>query len=115
MSHVCNPCERWEELGLGLAVVLYRRTQIVLSAARLLPAHRRLPHASFLSGLWWKLLSIQPARIVACLPHLQRFSKADFYLPTSFVIEGFSAGSYTGAVIALALRQLFQNAGSLPS
>ena len=111
LSLTSNPCERWAELGLGRAAVLHRRTQIVLSAARLLPAHRRFPHLSFLSGLWWKLLSIQPARILACLPFMQRFGKGNkgssLYTPRSFMIEGFSAGSYAGAVIALAARQLF--------
>ena len=35
------------------------------AASLLLPAHRRLPHQAFLSGLWWKLLSLQPLR--SCL------------------------------------------------
>ena len=43
---------KWEQLGFGKAAVLYRRTQIVLKAARLLPPHTRLPHKAFLSGLW---------------------------------------------------------------
>ena len=64
-SHIQDPCKRWERLGFGKAAVLYRRTQIVLNAARLLPAHRRLPHKAFLSGLWWKLLSIQPMQLLA--------------------------------------------------
>ena len=37
----------------------------VLQAARLLPAHRRLPHQVFLSGLWWA--SIAPATATSCL------------------------------------------------
>ena len=61
-----NPCQKWEALGYGKAVLLYQRTQQVLQAARLLPAHRRLPHQAFLSGLWWKLLSLQPLRLLAC-------------------------------------------------
>ena len=43
MSQIGNPCEQWEELGLRFAAVLHRRTQLVLSAARLVPAHRRRP------------------------------------------------------------------------
>ena len=39
-----NPCQKWEALGYGKATLLYQRTQHVLQAARLLPAHRRLPH-----------------------------------------------------------------------
>ena len=54
-SHTQDPCQKWEALGLGKAVLLYQRTQQVLKAARLLPAHRRLPHKAFLSGLWWKI------------------------------------------------------------
>lgn len=73
LAHTQDPGERWEQLGLGDAAVLYRRTQIVLSAARMLPAHRRLPHQSFLSGLWWKLLSIQPIKLIASLPLLCPF------------------------------------------
>ena len=60
-----NPCQKWEDLGYGKAALLYQRTQHVLKAARLLPAHRRLPHQAFLSGLWWKLLSLQPLRLIA--------------------------------------------------
>ena len=65
-----NPCQKWEDLGYGKAALLYQRTQHVLQAARLLPAHRRLPHQAFLSGLWWKLLSLQPLRLLAYLPVL---------------------------------------------
>ena len=53
------------------AALLCRRTQIMLEAARLLPAHRRLPHATFLNGLWWKLLSTQPERILTHPPLLR--------------------------------------------
>ena len=69
----------------------------MLEAARLLPAHRRLPHATFLNGLWWKLLALQPERILACLPLLQQSSRstsaAELYCPAEFRLEGFSAGS----------------------
>ena len=34
-----NPCQKWEDLGYGKAALLYQRTQHVLKAARLLPAH----------------------------------------------------------------------------
>ena len=37
-----NPCQKWEDLEYGKAALLYQRTQHVLQAARLLPAHRRL-------------------------------------------------------------------------
>ena len=111
MSLTAQPCERWQELGFGRASVLYRRTQIMLEAARLLPAHRRLPHVTFLNGLWWKLLALQPERVLACLPKMRQrcssISAAQLYCPTEFKVEGFSAGSYTGAVIFLALRRLF--------
>ena len=46
ISLTVQPCMRWQELGFGQASVLYRRTQIMLEAARLLPAHRRLPHVT---------------------------------------------------------------------
>ena len=88
-----DPCERWEDLGYGRTAILYRRTQIVLAAARLLPAHRRLLHTSFLSGLWWKLLSLQPARILMCLPFLKRIGNRTnaegLYSPSEFHVESF--------------------------
>ena len=111
ISLTVQTCRRWQELGFGRAAVLYRRTQIMLEAARLAPAHRRRPHATFLNGLWWKLLALQPERIIACLPHLQPSSRSisadELYCPVEFYIEGYSAGSYTGAVLFLALRRLF--------
>ena len=86
MSHTTDPCECWEELGYGRTATLYRRTQVVLEASRQLPAHRRVPHAAFLSGLWWKLLSVQPARILMCLPYLSRIGNstnaAGLYAPS---------------------------------
>ena len=81
--------------------------QHVLQAARLLPAHRRLPHQAFLSGLWWKLLSLQPLRLIAYLPVLGCLRPAEQEDPTHFTVNGFSAGSCTGAVIALAIRCLW--------
>ena len=98
---------KWEHLGFGRAAVLYRRTQIVLNAARLLPAHRRLPHKALLSGLWWKLLSIQPLQLLAALPMLGFLRQATQPTPVHFAVNGFSAGSYTGAVIGLAIRCLW--------
>ena len=89
----------------------------MLEAARLLPAHRRLPHATFLNGLWWKLLSTQPERILTCLPHLlqssHNASAEGLYFPREFHIDGFSAGSYTGAVLFIALRTLFPECRAL--
>ena len=102
-----NPCQKWEDLGYGKAALLYQRTQQVLKAARLLPAHRRLPHQAFLSGLWWKLLSLQPQRLLAYLPMLGCLRPVEQEDPTHFTVNGFSAGSYTGAVIALAIRCLW--------
>ena len=110
LSYTTNPCESWEALGCGRAATLYRRTQVVLEASRQ-PAHRRVPHAAFLSGLWWKLLSFQPARILTRLPFLSRIGNstnaAGLYAPTKFHVEGFCAGSYTGATIVIALCALF--------
>ena len=110
MSLTMQPCVRWQELRFGRASLLYRRTQIMLEAARLLPAHRRLPHVTFLNGLWWKLLALQPERILACPPLLQQsssstYSAAGLYCPAEFRLEGFSAGSYTGAVLFLAAKR----------
>ena len=102
-----NPCQKWEDLGYGKAALLYQRTQHALKAARLLPAHRRLPHQAFLSGLWWKLLSLEPLRLIAYLPVLGCLRPAEQDDPTHFTVNGFSAGSYTGAVIALAIRCLW--------
>ena len=98
----CSPCQKWEALGYGKATLPYQRTQHVLQAARLLPAHRRLPHPAFLSGLWWKLLSLQPLRLLACLPGLGCLRPTEEAEPPHFTVNGFSAGSHTGAVIALA-------------
>ena len=102
-----SPCQKWEALGYGKATLLYQRTQHVLQAARLLPAHRRLPHPAFLSGLWWKLLSLQPLRLLAYLPGLGCLRPTEEAEPPHFTVNGFSAGSYTGAVIALAIRCLW--------
>ena len=102
-----NPCQKWEDLGYGKATVIYQRTQLVLKAARLLPAHRRLPHQAFLSGLWWKLLSLQPLRLLAYLPGLGCLRPEVQEDPIHFTVNGFSAGSHTGAVIALAIRCLW--------
>ena len=103
--------ECWETLGYGRAATLYRRTQVVLEASRQVPAHRRVPHAAFLSGLWWKLLSFQPERILKCLPYLACVGNstevARLHTPTKFHVEGFSAGSYTGATFVIALCTLF--------
>ena len=49
-------------------------------------------------------MSFQPARILMCLPYLSRIG---LYAPSMFHVEGFSAGSYTGATIVLALCVLF--------
>ena len=106
-SHTQDPCHRWEDLGFGKAALLYQRTQQVLKAARLLPAHRRLPHKAFLSGLWWKLLSLQPLQLIACLPLLSCFRNVTQAAPEHFTVNGFSAGSYTGAVIVSAIRCLW--------
>ena len=43
----------------------------MLEAARLLPAHRRLPHATFLN-----LLALQPERVVARLSNLHPRSRS---------------------------------------
>ena len=102
-----NPCQKWEDLGYGKAAVIYQRAQLVLKAARLLPAHRRLPHQAFLSGLCWKLLSLQPLRLLAYLPGLGCLRPDVQEDPIHFTVNGFSAGSYTGAVIALAIRCLW--------
>ena len=102
-----DPCQKWESLGLGKATQMYQRTQQVLKAARLLPAHRRLPHKAFLSGLWWKLLSLHPLQLVAYLPMLSCLRPRGQADAIHFTVNGFSAGSYTGAVIALALRCLW--------
>ena len=78
-------------LGYGKAGLLYQRAQHVLQAARLLPAHRRLPHQAFLSGLWWKLLSLQPLRLLAYLPVLGCLRPAEQADPPHFTVIGFSA------------------------
>ena len=103
-AHTQDPFQKWEDLGLGKASLLYQRSQKVFESARLLPAHRRLPHKAFLSGLWWKLHSLQPMRLVACMPMLSCLQQVVSAAPVHFTINGFSAGSYTGAVIALAIR-----------
>ena len=92
------------KLKSSKATLLYQRTQYVLQAARLLPAHRQLPHPAFLSGLWWKLLSLQPLRLLFCLPELGSLRPTEEAEPPHFTVNGFSAGSYTGAVIASAIR-----------
>ena len=46
-------------------------------------------------------------QLVATLPMLGHLRTAAQPSPEHFVVEGFSAGSYTGAVIALAIRCLW--------
>ena len=55
--------------------------------------------------LQWNVL--QPLRLLAYLPVLGCLRPAEQEDPTHFTVNGFSAGSYTGAVIALAIRCLW--------
>ena len=86
-----------------------------LEAARLLPAHRRLPHVTFLNGLWWKLLA-QHSRSV-----LLRASRICSYVAVAsarlscIVLQNFASKALALAAILLALRRLFPHADSLPS
>ena len=49
-----KPRRKWEMLAYERAAVIYRCTAFVVAAARRMPAHRVLPHQTYLNGLWWK-------------------------------------------------------------
>ena len=60
-----------------------------------LPAHRRLPHKAFLSGLWWKLLLLQPLQL--------NWLSTCQYSAVSAQLRKLGAGSCTWAVFVPAI------------
>ena len=98
-----NNAIRWEKLGLGAAHDILHRTLVVLQQAQRLPAHRRPPHSFVLSTCSLKLSLLHPQSQKHWLHVLH-----DAYLNSledsrPIQLRGFSAGSYTAAVIALLL------------
>ena len=78
-SHTQDPCHRWEDLGFGKAALLYQRTQQVLKAARLLPAHRRPPHKAEMAR-----------NLLAPIPFREVFVILALFLPQLSFLDGAS-------------------------
>ena len=83
----------------------------MLEAARLLPAHRRLPHVTFLN-----LLALQPERVVACLSNLHPRSRSI----SATVLQNFASKALARAATqelsySWPFAGSFPHADSLPS
>ena len=98
-----NNAMRWEKLGLGAAHDILHRTLVVLQQAQRLPAHRRPPHSFVLSACSLKLSLLHPQSqktgYMSCMMHISIHWEDS----RPIQLRGFSAGSYTAAVIALLL------------
>ena len=98
-----------KKLGLGAAHDILHRALLTLQQAQRLPAHRRPPHAFVISACSLKLSMLHPQSQKHWLHvlHDACINSLDDSRPVQ--LRGFSAGSYTAAVIALLLaNQLTQ-------
>ena len=94
-SHTQDPRQKWEALGLGKAVLLHQRTQQVLKAARLLPAHKgshTKPSSVVCGGscTHYNLCDWLPACRCSVVSRRRRRQPGPLH-----TVNGFSAGSYT--------------------
>ena len=98
-----NNAFRWEKLGLGAAHDILHRALLILQQAQRLPAHRRPPHAFVISACSLKLSMLHPQSQKHWLHvlHDAYINSLEDNRPVQ--LRGFSAGSYTAAVIALIL------------
>ena len=104
-----NNAFRWEKLGLGAAHDILHRTLLILQQAQRLPAHRRSPHAFVISACSLKLSMLHPQSQKHWLHVLHDAYINSLEDSRPVQLRGFSAGSYTAAVIALILaNQLTQ-------
>ena len=106
--HLHDPGQLWEVLALGTSLNIYRQANFVLRAAQRLPAHRRLPHDIFLISASLRLLALHPSslQVFASILYPTQLSIRQTKIVPQLVIRGFSAGSYTGAVLSLLANAL---------
>ena len=98
-----NNAFRWEKLGLGAAHDILHRALLILQQAQRLPAHRRPPHAFVISACSLKLSMLHPQSQKHWLHVLHDAYINSLEDSRPVQLRGFSAGSYTAAVIALIL------------
>ena len=98
-----NNAFRWEKLGLGAAHDILHRALLILQQAQRLPAHRRPPHAFVISACSLKLSHFHPQSQRHWLHVLHDAYVSPLEDNRTVQLRGFSAGSYTAAVIALIL------------
>ena len=104
-----NNAFRWEKLGLGAAHDILHRALLIFQPAQRLPAHRRPPHAFVISACSLKLSMLHPQSQKHWLHVLHDAYINSLEDSRPIQLRGFSAGSYTAAVIALILaNQLTQ-------
>ena len=103
LYHLHDPGQLWEVLALGTSL-----NNFVLRAAQRLPAHRRLPHDIFLISTSLKLLALHPTslQVYAGMLYPTQLALRQTKIAPLLVIRGFSAGSYTGAVLSLLANAL---------
>ena len=108
LYHLHDPGQLWEGLALGTSLNIYRQANFVLRAAQRLPAHRRLPHDIFLISASLRLLALHPSslQVFAGMLYPTQLSIRQTKIVPQLVIRGFSAGSYTGAVLSLLANAL---------
>ena len=108
LYHLHDPGQLWEALALGTSPKIYRQANFVLRAAQRLPAHRRLPHDIFLISASLRLLALHPSslQVFAGMLYPTQLSIRQTKIVPQLVIRGFSAGSYTGAVLSLLANAL---------
>ena len=108
LYHLHDPGQLWEVLALGTSLNIYRQANFVLRAAQRLPAHRRLPHDIFLISASLRLLALHPSslQVFAGMLYPTQLSIRQTKIVLQLVIRGFSAGSYTGAVLSLLANAL---------
>ena len=108
LYHLHDPGQLWEVLALGTSLNIYRQANFVLRAAQRLPAHRRLPHDIFLISASLRLLALHPSslQVFAGMLYPTQLSIRQTKIVPQLVIRGFSAGSYTGAVLSLLANAL---------
>ena len=108
LYHLHDPGQLWEVLALGTSLNIYRQANFVLRAAQRLPAHRRLPHDIFLISASLRLIALHPSslQVYAGMLYPTQLAIRQTKLVPQLVIRGFSAGSYTGAVLSLLANAL---------
>ena len=108
LYHLHDPGQLWEVLALGTSLNIYRQANFVLRAAQRLPAHRRLPHDIFLIAASLRLIALHPSslQVYAGMLYPTQLAIRQTKLVPQLVIRGFSAGSYTGAVLSLLANAL---------